>query len=70
MLYPRQHGFRAKLSWETQLTELISDISAELDKGREVDAILLDFSKAFDRVNHHKLVYKLKKSGVRDAIAT
>ena len=70
LLYPRQHGFRAKLSCETQLTELISDISAELDKGREVDAILLDFSKAFDRVNHHKLVYKLKEIGVSDAIAT
>ena len=37
---------------------------SELDKGREVNAILLDFSKAFDQVNHLKLVEKLKQIGV------
>jgi hypothetical protein len=46
MLHPQQHGFRAKLSCETQLVELISDISKDLDAGKEVDACLRDFSIA------------------------
>lgn len=59
ILYAKQHGFRAKLSCKIQLVELVADISSELDKGKEVDAWLLDFSKAFDRVNHQKIVRKL-----------
>lgn len=31
-----------------------------LDQGEEVDAIVLDFSKAFDKVNNQKLVGKVK----------
>ena len=56
LLYPKQHGFRAKLSCETQLVELVADISKELYNGKEVDACLLDFSKAFDKVSHAKLL--------------
>ena len=29
------------------------------DHGLDVDAIILDFSKAFDKVSHNKLLYKL-----------
>ena len=59
MLYPKQHGFRAKLSCETQLVELEADISKELDNGKKVYACLLDFSKAFDKVSHAKLLAKM-----------
>jgi hypothetical protein len=34
-------------------------------KGEQVDVILLDFSKAFDKVPHHRLLYKLDYYGVR-----
>ena len=51
LLYSKQHGFRPRLSCETQLIELISDISNSLDKVHEIDAHLLDFSKAFDKVS-------------------
>ena len=30
----------------------------------------MDFSKAFDKVNHHKLVHKLKHMRVNSCIAT
>ena len=59
MPYPKQHGFRAKLSCETQLVELVAEISKELYNGKEVDACLLDFSKAFDKVSHAKLLAKM-----------
>ena len=64
ILFPQQHGFRSKLSCETQLVELVCDISKELDAGQEVDACLLDFSKAFDKVNHAKLLSKMRKIGL------
>ena len=33
--------------------------------GKQTDLILLDFSKAFDKVNHLKLFYKLQIHGVQ-----
>ena len=33
--------------------------------GKQTDLILLDFSKAFDKVNHLKLLYKLQTHGVQ-----
>ena len=54
-LCKRQHGFRKFRSCESQLTELMCDISEKLDQGKEADAIFLDFSKAFDKVDHMKL---------------
>ena len=43
-----QHGFRARRSCETQLVTLVHELATSLDKGM----IILDFSKAFDRVPH------------------
>lgn len=39
--------------------ELTSELSNILDQGEEVNAIVLDFSKAFDTVNHKKLMGKV-----------
>ena len=36
-----------------------------LDQRQQIDAIALDFSKAFDKVPHQKLAAKLKYHGVR-----
>ena len=38
--------------------------SRKTDEGREVDAIFIDFSKAFNEVDHMKLLYKLDKIGI------
>ena len=42
-----QHGFRSKSSCETQLITCVQDIAKSLSEGSQVDAVLLDFSKAF-----------------------
>lgn len=60
ILSPSQHGFRRGLSTVTQLTELTHDLSLSVDNQKQVDLILLDFAKAFDKVSHKKLVQKLE----------
>ena len=60
-----QHGFRARRSCETQLVTLQHDLASTLDKGVQTDMVVLDFSKAFDRVPHRRLLRKLHHYGIR-----
>ena len=48
-----QHGFRQKRSCESQLITTINDFSNCLNNKGQIDSILLDFSKAFDKVDHN-----------------
>ena len=64
-LYDLQHGFRSKRSCETQLVLLMEDMLLNSVEGEQTDLILLDFSKAFDKVNHEKLLLKLHSYGIR-----
>ena len=52
VIHDAQHGFRKRRSCETQLLLSADDFLKTLDKNVQTDAILLDFSKAFDRVTH------------------
>ena len=65
MLYDLQHGFREKRSCETQLIELCSDITKNLQDGTQTDVIVLDFSKAFEKVSHKKRLAKLEFYGIK-----
>ena len=66
ILTDTQHGFRKQRSCETQLLVTIHDIANNLAQGNQVDVVLLDFSKAFDKVPHRRLAHKLHYYGVRD----
>ena len=53
ILHDAQHGLCRKRSCESQLLVLaIHDLAKSLDSGSQIDAVLLDFSKAFEKVPH------------------
>ena len=63
-----QHGFRQRRSCETQLIDTVTDFVNDIEQQKQCDAILLDFSKAFDKVPHHLLIEKLRHYGITDHI--
>ena len=59
-----QHGFRQKRSCETQLIGFFDDLARNMQNGGQIDIIIMDFSKAFDKVPHKRLLYKLADLGI------
>ena len=51
-----QHGFRWSLSCETQLVEFVHELHQGTFQGGQVDAIVMDINKAFDKVAHNRLM--------------
>jgi hypothetical protein len=64
ILTDTQHGFRKKRSIESHLLVTVQEIVKRLATGSQVDIILLDFAKAFDKVPHSRLLYKLEYYGI------
>ena len=56
--------FRRGCSCESEVIRVCQDIAEGLDEGNGIDAILIDFSKAFDSVPHDRMLTKLAASGV------
>ena len=66
LLSTKQSGFRPGDSTIYQLISITSDIYRNFEKHDETRALFLDISKAFDKVWHEGLIYKLKCSGISD----
>ena len=64
LLHDSQHGFRPRHSCVSQLLSTLEDWSTVVENGDPVDAVYLDFSKAFDSVSQKHLLRKLKTYGV------
>ena len=64
-----QHGFRAGRSCLTNLLYFMEIVTKQVDKGLPVDVVYLDFSKAFDKVPHSRLINKIKAHGIGSFIA-
>lgn len=60
ILPPIQSGFRADHSTTTALLHVTDDIYRAIDSNKNTCLVLLDFSKAFDTLNHITLCTKLK----------
>ena len=65
LLSVEQFGFCSKRSTVTQLIVTLNDWMINLDNKIPVDAVYLDFAKAFDTVPHERLKNKLYGYGVR-----
>ena len=65
LLYKYQFGFRKDHSTYMALIILIDKITSALDNGDFTIAVLIDFRKAFDTVDHKILLDKLYHYGIR-----
>ena len=64
-IFRNQHGMRKTRSCDvSQFAFFVHDIFTSAEKKKQVDVIFSDFRKAFDKVHHQKLSYKLKVAGI------
>ena len=63
-----QSGFVPKDSTVNQLVSIYHSFCSALDEGKEVRAVFCDISKAFDRVWHKGLLFKLRQSGIAGSL--
>ena len=70
ILCSNQHGFRSRRSCLTQLLSHFDDVLSGLVESVDVDAIYLDYAKAFDKVDHRLLLAKMRKYGFHEKILT
>lgn len=68
VLTEHQHGFVRGKSTTTNLIEYTHRIIDSLQTNQQVDSIYLDISKAFDTVDTHLLMHKLKLMGVNQQL--
>lgn len=62
--FAQQHGFVRRRNTFTNLITTYGQINSWIRDGESVDMIFYDFSKAFDKMVHSKLVAKLKHIGI------
>ena len=59
-----QHGFCKGRSCVTNLIEFQNRLTKWMDEGRPFDVFWLDFAKAFDKVDHQRLINSVKSFGI------
>ena len=68
LISKNQSGFRPGDSCVNQLLSIAHEIYQSFDENLEVWAVTLDISKAFDKVWHKRLKFKLKQNGISEKI--
>ena len=68
LLSPKQFGFISGRCTTTQLLSYLDECIKIITNGGVVDAIYLDFAKAFDTVPHRRLLGKLNSYGIEGQV--
>ena len=63
-----QHGFMEQKLCLTNLLHCMEEVTSILDEGHSADILYLDFAKAFGKVQHERLISKLKSLGISGSI--
>ena len=66
LLSPYQYGFRRHRSTQHAVIKFLDHIREHMDKRQLTGALFMDFRKAFDTVNHARLLHKLPFYGILD----
>ena len=64
LISSNQSGFKPGDSCVNQLVFITHEIYKSFDEGHEVRGIFLDISKAFDKVWHNGIIFKLTQNGI------
>ena len=67
-IHSAQFGFVNGRSCATQLLSILNVIGKNLDKGLQTDVVFMDIAKAFDTVNHSKMLQKLREYGFSGSV--
>ena len=58
-----QHAYRGKHSTATALTQMVDDWFKDMDERKTIGVVMLDFTAAFDIIDHNLLLKKLEYYG-------
>ena len=65
VIYNKQFGFRKNHSTSHAINYSVNKIFSELQQRNHVIGIFIDLRKAFDTLDHSKLIIKLEHYGIR-----
>ena len=66
ILAPNQSGFKPGDSCFNQLLSITHEIYSSFEDGFKVRSVFLDISKAFDKIWHEGIIFKLKQNAISD----
>jgi len=68
LIYETHHGFRVGRSCLSNLLTFLENATKAIDDRLCLDVIYLDLAKAFDKVPHKRLSYKLVSHGIEGEV--